>query len=92
MVGIVVILQLSHDGDCRDGTESVYAAEDLIRLKTLSPRETQTLELLSKGFLYKEIGNKLTIAEGTVKQHTHNIYKKLQVNNCIEAIRKYLNF
>ncbi|MFK8008458.1 MAG: response regulator [Saprospiraceae bacterium] len=66
-------------------------AEDLVRLKTLSPRENETLELLSKGFLYKEIGNKLTIAEGTVKQHTHNIYKKLQVNNCIEAIRKYLN-
>lgn len=66
-------------------------AEDLVLLKTLSPRETETLELLSKGFLYKEIGNKLTIAEGTVKHHTHNIYKKLQVNNCIEAIRKYLN-
>ncbi|HFB99463.1 MAG TPA: response regulator transcription factor [Phaeodactylibacter sp.] len=65
--------------------------EDLMQIKKLSPREHETLALLSKGFLYKEIGGKLKIAEGTVKQHTHNIYKKLQVNNCIEAIRKYLN-
>ena len=66
--------------------------EDIIRLKTLSNRENQTLELLSKGFLYKEVADRLKIAEGTVKQHAHNIYKKLQVNNCVEAIRKYLNF
>ena len=68
------------------------SAEDLERLKTLSPRENETLALLSKGFLYKEVADKLTIAEGTVKQHAHKIYKKLQVNNAIEAVRKYLNF
>ena len=67
------------------------APEDLMRLKALSNRENETLELLSKGFLYKEIASKLTIAEGTVKIHAHNIYKKLQVNNCVEALRKYLN-
>ena len=66
--------------------------EDVMRLKTLSAREGQTLELLSKGFLYKEVADRLEIAEGTVKQHAHKIYKKLQVNNCVEAIRKYLNF
>jgi DNA-binding NarL/FixJ family response regulator len=66
--------------------------EDIMQLKSLSTRENQTLELLSKGFLYKEVADRLTIAEGTVKQHAHNIYKKLQVNNCVEAIRKYLNF
>ena len=66
------------------------APEDIEKLKLLSPREVQTLDLLSKGFLYKEIADKLNIAEGTVKQHAHNIYQKLQVNNCVEAIRKYL--
>lgn len=65
--------------------------EDLLRLKALSNRETQTLELLSKGFLYKEVASHLKIAEGTVKQHAHNIYKKLHVNNIVEAVRKYLN-
>ncbi len=65
--------------------------EDLLRLSKLSKRESETLELLSKGFLYKEVADNLKIAEGTVKQHAHNIYKKLQVNNIVEAVRKYLN-
>lgn len=65
--------------------------EDLVRINSLSKRENETLKLLSKGFLYKEVADNLDIAEGTVKQHAHNIYKKLQVNNVVEAIRKYLN-
>lgn len=54
----------------------------------LSPREREILELLSKGFLYKEIASKLFIAVGTVKQHVHKIYEKLHVQNKTEAINK----
>lgn len=64
--------------------------QDLILLKELSPRETEVLDNLAKGYLYKEIADNLEIAEGTVKQHSHKIYKKLQVNNRTEAIGKYL--
>jgi len=46
------------------------------------------LELLSKGFLYKEIGEKLLISLNTVKQHIHKLYKKLHVCNRFEAINK----
>lgn len=60
-------------------------------LNNLSTREMEILDKLSQGFLYKEIADQLKIAEGTVKQHAHNIYQKLQVNNRTEAIRKYLN-
>ncbi len=63
----------------------------IAELKELGQRETEILGLLSKGFLYKEIADKLGITIGTVKQHTHNIYKKLHVNNRTEATRKYLN-
>ena len=59
-------------------------------LKLLSPREKEVLELLSKGYLYREIGNKLNIATGTVKQHIHKIYQKLHVQNRTEAINIYL--
>ena len=38
--------------------------------------------------LYKEIANQLHITVGTVKQHIHKIYDKLQVNNKTEAINK----
>jgi len=54
----------------------------------LSTRENEVLQLLSKGFLYKEIANRLQISIGTVRQHIHNIYGKLQVQNKTEAINK----
>lgn len=57
----------------------------------LTPREMELLSLLSTGLLYKEIGAELGITTGTVKQHIHKIYDKLQVNNRTEAINKYLN-
>lgn len=55
----------------------------------ISEREQEVLELLSKGFLYKEIGSKLGIATGTVRQHIHKIYDKLHVQNRTEALNKY---
>jgi NarL family two-component system response regulator LiaR len=57
----------------------------------LTKREYELLELLSQGLLYKEIGSQLGITTGTVKQHIHKIYNKLQVNNRTEAINRYLN-
>lgn len=58
---------------------------------TLTEREIELLELISKGLMYKEIGDQLNITIGTVKQHIHRIYDKLQVNNKIEALNKYQN-
>ncbi len=44
------------------------------------------LELLAKGFLYKEIANQKNIGIDTVKKHCCNLYKKLNVRNKVEAI------
>jgi len=57
----------------------------------LTKRELELLEQLSKGLLYKEIAQVLGITIGTVKQHIHKIYDKLQVNNKTEAINLYNN-
>ena len=57
----------------------------------LTKREAELLDLLSQGLLYKEIAQEVGITIGTVKQHFHNIYEKLQVNNKTEAINLYLN-
>jgi len=54
----------------------------------LSKREQEVLELLSKGFLYKEIADKLNITLSTVKRHLNHIYTKLQVQNKTEAVNK----
>ena len=54
----------------------------------ISKREQEVLELLSKGFLYKEIAEKLNITLSTVKRHLNHVYQKLQVQNKTEAINK----
>ena len=56
----------------------------------LTPRETEILNLLVKGFLYKEIAWELSITIETVRTHLHNIYKKLHVRTRTEAVVKYL--
>jgi DNA-binding NarL/FixJ family response regulator len=57
----------------------------------LSDRENEVLQLLADGLLYKEIANRLYIGHGTVRQHLHNIYEKLHVNNRTEAVNRYFN-
>ncbi|WP_396149218.1 response regulator [Flavobacterium sp.] len=54
----------------------------------LTNREHEVLELLSRGFLYKEIAEKLFISLSTVKRHLNHIYSKLQVQNKTEAVNK----
>jgi DNA-binding NarL/FixJ family response regulator len=57
-------------------------------LNTLTNKEKQILELLAKGFLYKEIAIQLHSTRNTVKQHIHHIYEKLHVQNRTEALNK----
>ena len=51
----------------------------------LSPRETEVLGLVSKGFTNRAIGESLHIAENTVKNHLRNILDKLHLNNRAQA-------
>ncbi len=60
-------------------------------LKDLTQREEEILDLLSKGFKYKEIAEKLFISPDTVHTHIHSIYEKLQVRSRTEAVVKFLN-
>jgi DNA-binding NarL/FixJ family response regulator len=55
----------------------------------LTKRESAILQLLAKGLLYKEIAQQIGISGNTVKQHIHNIYEKLHVQNRTEALNKY---
>jgi DNA-binding NarL/FixJ family response regulator len=54
----------------------------------LTRRELEILELLAKGYRYKEIAEKVFISLETVRSHVRNTYEKLQVNNRVEALRK----
>ena len=55
-------------------------------VEPLSERELEILRLLAAGRSNQEIGQALTIAEGTVKKHTHNIFGKLEVRSRTEAV------
>jgi DNA-binding NarL/FixJ family response regulator len=51
----------------------------------LSAREKDVLQCLASGLTNKEIGNKLGIAENTVKNHLKNILAKLHLENRVQA-------
>ena len=53
----------------------------------LTPRETEILNLLAKGFRRREIADKFGIAVGTVGVHVNRIYEKLDVRSNVEAIK-----
>jgi DNA-binding NarL/FixJ family response regulator len=52
----------------------------------LSPREQEILALLSEGFLYKEIADRLNVAYATVRTHIERIYQKLHVRSRSQAV------
>jgi len=56
----------------------------------LTQREMQTLDLLSKGYLYKEIADEMKIRIETVSFHLGNIYRKFHVRTRTEAVLKYV--
>jgi DNA-binding NarL/FixJ family response regulator len=66
------------------GTPSPSAGED-----NLSVRERQVLELVAKGYFYKEIAAELGITLNTVHTFIRRIYEKLHVRTRTEAIAKY---
>jgi two-component system nitrate/nitrite response regulator NarL len=53
--------------------------------RSLTPRERQVLQLVTKGLTNKEIGAQLHIAENTVKNHLRNILEKLHLQNRAQA-------
>ena len=55
---------------------------------SLSSREVEVLEQLSKGLSYTKIAENLFLSPSTVRKHIENIYKKLQVHSKIEAVEK----
>lgn len=58
---------------------------------SLSNREVEVLEQLSKGLSYTVIAEHLFLSPSTVRKHIENIYKKLQVHSKIEAVQKARN-
>lgn len=52
---------------------------------SLTPRETEVLKLIAKGFSNREIASILAMSPDTVKTHVRNIFNKLEVSERAEA-------
>jgi len=65
------------------------APEELV-LEPLTPREEQVLHLLAEGLSNREIGARLHLTEGTVKNYVSAIIAKLQANDRTHAVVRAL--
>ena len=66
------------------------SASSKIEDDSLSPRESEVLELLAKGLLYKEIAAQLDCKVYTINSYVRRIYEKLHVHSRSQAIAKFL--
>jgi DNA-binding NarL/FixJ family response regulator len=56
-------------------------------LDLLSVREREVMQLLARGYTYREIGGRLFISVKTVESHASNVLRKLQLSNRNELTR-----
>lgn len=61
-----------------------------LEVEQLTPREREILDLLAKGYRYKEIVDHLNISLSTVRTHIRAVYEKLHVQSRTEAVVKLL--
>jgi DNA-binding NarL/FixJ family response regulator len=66
------------------------AGDETRTMARLTPREQEILEHLSKGYVDKEIAQRLGISAWTVHGHLRSIFDKLQVHTRTEAAVRYL--
>jgi DNA-binding CsgD family transcriptional regulator len=65
-------------GQTRPAASSAAAA--------LTPRETEILNLISRGYSYQEVADLLHIMVSSVQTHIKSMYRKLAVNSRSEAV------
>jgi len=58
---------------------------------SLTPRQTEILELLSAGNTDNDIGDQLCISPSTVRHHVHSILQKLRLKNRMQLVMYFRN-
>ena len=75
----------------RQPSRGLFNEEKFGLVDTLTPRECEVLDLIGNGRTNRDIAQELYIECGTVKNHVHNILRKLEVNSRHEAVALYQN-
>lgn len=63
------------------------AAADESELDQLTPREREVLQLIARGYAYKEVGRRLNVSVKTVESHVSSVLRKLQLSSRHELAR-----
>jgi DNA-binding NarL/FixJ family response regulator len=58
-----------------------------VDLNELTPREREVLQLIARGYMYKEIAARLNLSVKTVESHVSNVLRKLQLSTRHELTR-----
>ena len=66
--------------------ELSWRSEAKAFISPLTPRETEILNYIARGFLNKQIAAELDISEQTIKNHVTSILRKLNANARTEAV------
>jgi len=69
----------------------LYPKKNSSKLR-LTSRETEVLQLLSEGYLKKEIATELYISSHGIDKRMRRIYNKLEVHNSASAVAKALRY
>jgi len=89
---LTAITDIHQGGSPMSGQIARKALQSFIQPKSnptielLTQRENEILNLLAKGYRYKEIASKIFISIETVRTHIRNIYEKLQVDSRTDAL------
>ncbi|MNV85820.1 Response regulator protein VraR [compost metagenome] len=73
-------------GDAKPPASTASSAPDPATAMMLTPRETEVLELISRGYSYGEIARLQGVTKHTVQGHIKNLYSKLAVHSRGEAV------
>ena len=71
--------------EVRSGNLTAVEAPTATQGPPITARELEILQLVAEGLSNKQIGRRLSITEGTVKNHVHNALEKLHLDNRIQA-------
>lgn len=91
------LLDVLHGGAPMTGEIARHVIESFRRKRStdlslgLTPREEETLVLLTKGYANKEIAHHLSVSIETVRSHLKHIYEKMHVRSRAAAVARYMS-
>ena len=75
------------DAFTSSGAANTPAVTEDSELDQLTPREREVLQLIARGYAYKEVGRRLNVSVKTVETHVSSVLRKLQLSSRHELAR-----